>query len=157
MVVAQEESLSSYARFLTKDSEDAKDLMQETIVRALVKRDKFTIGSNMRAWLHTIMRNIFINNYRKNKRIVFTTDGEENEQAALAARDVAWNSGWNKLREREVKKAVDDLPAAYRMPLELYYKGYLYKEISAILDEPLGTVKSRIHLAKKTLSQTLYN
>lgn len=156
LLLSQKDTLSYYAYSLTKDQNDAKDLVQETIIRALVKKDKFTMGSNMKAWLRTMMRNIFINNYRKNKVSIVTTSSFYDNPEVLYS-NTTYNEGFSSLQVKEVKKKVNELPEAYRMPLELYYKGFLYKEISEILEQPLGTIKSRIHLAKKSLSSTLQN
>jgi RNA polymerase sigma-70 factor (ECF subfamily) len=156
MLLTHKEAMSYYAYLLTKDGNDAKDLVQETIIRALVKKDKFTQGSNLKAWLRTMMRNIFINNYRRNKAHHVTAKSFYDEPTGAYTGTVN-NEGLSSLRVREVKQKVNELPDIYRTPLEMYYRGFPYKEISEILEQPLGTIKSRIHLAKKSLSTSLQN
>lgn len=147
----QSDYLKPYAHSLTKDIEDAKDLFQETMVRALMNRDKYRIGTNLKAWLYTMMRNIFINNYRKNKRFTKVSSDVPEDIVMYQATKVSGNSGWQSVRMQEIKKEVEVLPDAYRQSFELHYMGYKYQDIAEILGEPLGTVKSRIHFARKIL------
>lgn len=142
--------LRPYAISLTNDHEDAKDLYQETMLRALMNKDKYEFGTNLKAWLYTIMRNIFINNYRRNKKFSKVENETASEFYINESRTVS-NSGWQHLRMREIKTAIDKLPNVFRLSFELYYTGYKYQEISELLNEPLGTVKSRIHFARKML------
>lgn len=155
LVVGHGEILRPYAISLTRDHEDAKDLYQETMMRALINKDKYQFGTNLKAWLHTIMRNIFINNYWRNKKFA-KLNGEIPQEIAMYERQqVAYNEGWNNVRMSEVKKAIDSLPAVFRLSFELHYTGYKYQEIADLLHEPLGTVKSRIHFARKMLTSQL--
>jgi RNA polymerase sigma-70 factor (ECF subfamily) len=156
MIVSEKESLNAYAHYLTKDHNDAQDLTQDTILRALVKRDKFNIGTSARAWLCTIMKNTFVNNYRKNKRIVVADTSSAVAPVWHTNNSLSYDT-LSRLRVKDTNNSVDKLSDQYRMPLELYFKGYRYHEISEILGQPIGTVKSRIHFAKKTLSKVLEN
>ncbi len=154
MVVLHGDALRPYAISLTHDYEDARDLYQETMMRALLNKEKYQFGTNLKAWLYTIMRNIFINNYRRNKKFVKTwydalPDSMHNNSKT------AQNEGWNNTRLKEVQKAVDELPDAFRLSFELHYTGYKYQEIADLLSEPLGTIKSRIHFARKILMAKL--
>ncbi len=155
MVVQHNQYLRPFAASLTRDADDAADLCQETLLRALLYRDKYTLGTNLKAWLYTIMRNTFINGYRRSKRMVKIAhpDGMENafEAAGMAAR----NEGYNRLRVREITKALEEIPQVFRLSFELYYTGYKYAEIAELLGEPLGTIKSRIHFARKALAARL--
>jgi len=147
--------LKPYAHSLTKNTDDADDLYQETLFRALMNIDKFKLGTNLKAWLYAIMRNIFINDYRKRKKFG-KTEGGVTEQVMLYSGHINRdNTGWNSVRLQEVKKAVENLPDAYRESFELYYMGFKYQDIAGILDEPLGTIKSRIHFARKILASKL--
>ena len=146
--------LHPYAISLTNDHEEAKDLYQETMLRALLNRDKYEFGTNLKAWLYTIMRNIFINNYRK-KRKFSKVENETASDILINENRTVYNIGWNNLRLYEVKRAIDNLPNVFRLSFELYYSGYKYQEISDLLNEPLGTVKSRIHFARKMLTAQL--
>jgi RNA polymerase sigma-70 factor (ECF subfamily) len=126
------------------------------MLRALLNRDKYQFGTNLKAWLYTIMRNVFINNYRRNKR--FTKVSDEVPPAdvydASVSRTSA-NNGWTNVRLSEIKKAIDNLPQIFRLSFELHYIGYKYQEIASLLEEPLGTIKSRIHFARKILVSNL--
>lgn len=145
--------LMPFALTLTRDPEDAKDLLQETICRALYNSEKFISGTNIRGWLCTIMKNIFINDYRKKSRgyeyseYVIHSKGSEDEEQVPGQ-----EAG---LVMKEIQSCVQVLPEIFRFPLQMHFEGYKYREIASILDEPLGTVKSRIHLAKKNLQEML--
>lgn len=150
MVVRHEDILHPYALSLTNNYEDARDLYQETMLRALMNRDKYQFGTNLKAWLYTIMRNIFINNYRRNKKFS-KVENETASELLMHEKKTVGNSGWNNLRMSEIKGAIDRLPHMFRLSFELYYVGYKYQEIADLMKEPLGTIKSRIHFARKML------
>lgn len=155
LLVRHRDYLAPFAISLTQDGVDAQDLCQETMLRALINRDKYQFGTNLKAWLYTIMRNIFINNYRKQKRYHHTElpagASGETELPGL----VTYNKAFEHMRMMEIKGAIDSLPKAFRLSFELYYTGYKYQEIAEIMNEPLGTIKSRIHFARKALTAQL--
>lgn len=153
LVVKHADFLKPYAVSLTKDHEDAKDLYQETMMRALLNKDKYQFGTNLKAWMYTIMRNIFINNYRRSKKMI--TVAADSSAAISTPASTTYNYGWNNVRLAEIKKAIDELPDIFRLSFELHYTGYKYQEIAELLHEPLGTVKSRIHFARKQLTSIL--
>ncbi|MBS1772990.1 MAG: RNA polymerase sigma factor [Bacteroidetes bacterium] len=155
IVVQHSEFLKPFAVSLTKDVEDAKDLFQETMMRALIYRDKYQFGTNLKGWLHTIMRNVFINNYRRSKKFRTISAEKIAEGNVYDQRTTIHNEGFQNVRHNEVKKAIDELPEIFRLCFELYYAGYKYQEIAEIINQPLGTVKSRIHFARKTLMEKL--
>lgn len=155
LIVGHSEFLRPYAITLTRDQEDAKDLFQETMVRALINRDKYQFGTNLKGWLYTIMRNIFINNYRHNKKFIKVSNEVAPDIYMHQADKSAHNEGWNNVRLSEIKSAIEELPSVFRLSFELYYTGYKYQEIAELLREPLGTIKSRIHFARKTLTAKL--
>lgn len=155
LVALHRDYLQPFAQSLTQDTDDAKDLCQETMLRALLYRDKYQIGTNLKAWLYTIMRNTFINQYRRNKRMVKLDNPGSVEIAFEAAGMAARNEGYSRLRSKEIAKALEGIPQVFRLSFELYYNGYKYAEIAGILGEPLGTIKSRIHFARKALSARL--
>ncbi len=145
-LLTSSEYLKPFAKTLTHDTEDAKDLYQETMYRAFANKAKYNDGTNLRAWLYTIMRNIFINNYRtklKQKSVFITS---ENENSLLVANDAIAN-----ISKKEMIFFINKLPEIFRVPFLLYFNGYKYQEISEALNEPLGTIKSRIHFARKLL------
>ncbi len=147
--------LKPFAINLTKDHEEAKDLFQETLYRALSNKDKYNVGTNIKAWLYTIMRNIFINDYRKKAKQSVVLDNSPNDFLIDQTRTKVLNDGVTNLNLREVKQLIYDLPELFRTPFNLYFEGYKYNEIADELNEPLGTIKSRIHFARKILKQKI--
>ena len=147
--------LRPFAVSLTHDHEIAKDLFHETLYKALANQDRYSTGTNIRAWLFTIMRNIFINDYRRKakQRIIF--DNSINETLINSGKVIVNNGGENSLQLKEIHKAIYQLPQIFKIPFLLYFEGYRYHEISESLNEPLGTIKSRIHFARKLLKEQL--
>lgn len=148
--------LKSFAYGFTNNEEDANDLLQETFLKALTYRSKFKEQTNLKAWLYTIMRNTFINNYRKAVRantILDRTDEQYfiNTPAANGA-SVDPSSTY---ALAQITKIVDKLEDEYRVPFQMYNRGFKYKEIAEKLSLPIGTIKSRIFLARKRLMVTL--
>ena len=143
--------LQAFAYKLTKNFEDSKDLYQETAFRALTNEDKFRQGTNLKAWLFTIMRNIFINNYRKKVKANTILDATDNLYYLNAGSKTVSNSGESSVTMEELRKLVDALDDSIRIPFMMHYYGYKYQEIAEQLDLPLGTVKSRIFFARKEL------
>jgi len=147
--------LKPFAITFTRDSESAKDLIQETLFRALANKDKYLDGTNIKAWMYTIMRNIFINNYRRSSKQNTIFDSTPNDylldqkQAGIANAAEAGPS------VKRIMEAIHHLPEIFRNPFQLYFEGYKYHEIADILSEPLGTIKSRIHFARKLLKQQI--
>jgi len=149
------EFLRPFAINLTKDHESAKDLFQETLFRALSNKDKYNVGTNIKAWLYTIMRNIFINDYRKRSKQSVINDSTPNDFIIDQTHIKVLNQGITNLNMREVNQMIFDLPELFRIPFNLYFEGYKYNEIADELGEPLGTIKSRIHFARKILKQKI--
>jgi RNA polymerase sigma-70 factor (ECF subfamily) len=155
MLLSNTEFLKPFATLLTRDAEDAKDLFQETLYKALANREKYREGTNIRAWLYTIMRNIFINNYRrKSKRVVIGGALFQDFSDHFPCAGVQ-DTGVSGLQVKNIQKAIFDLPEIFKKPFILYYEGYRYQEIAALLQEPLGTIKSRIHFARKLLKKQI--
>jgi RNA polymerase sigma-70 factor (ECF subfamily) len=148
-------SLRPFAVSLTHDQEVAKDLFQETIYRALANKDKYNTGTNVKAWMFTIMRNIFINDYRRRakQRIIF--DDTVNDSLLNSANAVVNNRAEGSLHLKEIDHAIYCLPQIFKIPFLLYFEGYRYHEIAYSLNEPLGTIKSRIHFARKLLKEQI--
>jgi RNA polymerase sigma factor (sigma-70 family) len=148
-------SLKPFAVNLTNDQDKAKDLFQETMYKALANRDKYNTGTNIKAWLFTIMKNIFINDYRRRskQRTIFNTSA--NEFVMSSTKETVSNDGESFLQMKEINNAIYHLPQIFRTPFLLYFEGYRYNEISESLNEPLGTIKSRIHFARKLLKEQL--
>ncbi len=151
MLLSNTEFLKPFAITLTRDNEAAKDLLQETMYRALANQDKYNVGTNIKAWLYTIMRNIFINNYRRKAKQATILDSTPNEFLINQSQTAVANDAITGINLKEVQKAIYDLPEIFRNPFLLYFDGYKYHEIADMLGEPLGTIKSRIHFARKLL------
>jgi RNA polymerase sigma-70 factor (ECF subfamily) len=149
LVLKNATGLKPFAITLTKDHETAKDLCQETLCKAFTYRDKYETDTNIKAWLFTIMRNIFINDYRRSnrKKLVMETIKYSVTPYALSS-----EAG---MRLKEINAAVHYLPAIFKKACLLYLDGYKYQEIALALNEPLGTIKSRIHFAKKMLQKQI--
>jgi len=155
LLVDNSDFLKPFAINLTRDNEAAKDLYQETLYKALANQEKYNAGTNIKAWLFTIMRNIFINNYRRSakQKTVFDNSGNDfllnNNQVTVA------NVAESNIEMKEIKKAIYNLPEIFKTPFSLYFDGYKYHEIAEALHEPLGTIKSRIHFARKLLKEQI--
>ena len=147
LVLNHAEQLKPFAIGLTRDQEKAKDLYQETLYKAFAYRDKYHPDTNIKAWLYTIMRNIFINDYRRNNRknIVYRQIEKTDYE----------NSSELNIRIREINEVLYNMPSIFKTSCILYLQGYKYHEIAYVLNEPLGTIKSRIHFAKKIMQRKL--
>ncbi|MEN9299256.1 MAG: hypothetical protein RLZZ429_1569 [Bacteroidota bacterium] len=155
MLLNNTEFLKPFAITLTRDTEAAKDLVQETMYRALANKDKYNVGTNIKAWLYTIMRNIFINNYRRKAKQSTIFDSTPNEFLLNLNQGAVTNDAVAKINLKEVQEAIHNLPEIFRNPFLLYFDGFKYHEIADMLGEPLGTIKSRIHFARKLLKNQL--
>ena len=154
-IVKMSDVLEYFALSLTKDKEQAQDLLQETLLKALTYKDKFTPDTNLKAWMHTIMRNTFINDYRKSIRtrtVVTTKDDIEVLDFVPATTFAAPDSA---ISHKEIMQFINKLGEQYRVPFIMHFNGYKYKEIADQLNIPIGTVKSRIYLAKQSLMANL--
>jgi RNA polymerase sigma factor (sigma-70 family) len=147
LVLNNADGLKPFAITLTKDQESAKDLCQETLYKAFAYREHYQPGTNIKAWLFTIMRNIFINDYRRNgrKKAVMDVVKSNIPQHSLSSEI--------NVRLKEINTAIHRLPHIFKTACLLYLQGYKYHEIALALNEPLGTIKSRIHFAKKMLQK----
>lgn len=150
-----ESLLQAFAYNLTKNVEDAKDLFQETAYRALTNKEKFNPGTNFKAWLFTIMKNIFINNYRKKAKANTIMDSTDNLFYLNSGRNSIANGGESNVMMQELTHMIERLDNSIRVPFLMHYKGYKYQEIAAELALPLGTVKSRIFFARKELKDQI--
>jgi RNA polymerase sigma-70 factor (ECF subfamily) len=147
--------LKPFAITLTRDNETAKDLLQETMFRAFANREKYNVGTNIKAWLYTIMRNIFINDYRRKSKQQTILDNSINDFLLNSNQLSIANAAESNLKMKEMQQAVHSLPDIFRDPFMLYFEGYKYNEIADMLQEPLGTIKSRIHFARKLLKEQI--
>ncbi|MBR9917904.1 sigma-70 family RNA polymerase sigma factor [bacterium] len=148
--------LNNYALQLTQNSEDANDLVQETFLKAMTYADKFKVGTNLKGWLYTIMRNSFINNYRRiTKRNSFMDTQEEQYIIDSAKGYTTSNDGAFRFMRRDIEGAIDTLADDLRITFEMNAAGYKYHEIAERLQIPIGTVKTRIFVARRKLRDHL--
>lgn len=151
LLVSNAEFLRPFAITLTHDQESAKDLFQETLYRALANKEKYNVGTNIKAWLYTIMRNCFINHYRRKARQSTIFDSSPNDYLINHNQASVANDAVAAINLKEAQKAIHQLPDIFKAPFLLYFDGYKYHEIAEMMAEPLGTIKSRIHFARKLL------
>ncbi len=147
--------LRNFAFKLTADYEDANDLLQETTLKALDNEDKYTDETNFRGWMYTIMRNLFINNYRKTVRDQTYVDRTDNQYYLNSGVDVEGDSTEGAYDAKEMRRIVNSLPKEYRLPFSMFVAGFKYREIAERLHLPLGTVKSRIFFSRQKLQEAL--
>lgn len=155
MLLENTDFLKPFAVTLTKDHEAAKDLLQETMYRALANQEKYSVGTNIKAWLYTIMRNIFINNYRRKSKQNTIFDNSSNDFLLNYNQHAVDNGAESNLRMKDIYQALHNLPEIFKQPFMLYFEGYKYHEIADALQEPLGTIKSRIHFARRLLKEEI--
>ncbi|MES2827937.1 MAG: sigma-70 family RNA polymerase sigma factor [Bacteroidota bacterium] len=149
--------LEGFAMKFTKNIEDANDLVQDTIIKAIRYHYLYKEGTNLQGWLYTIMRNTFINDYRrvvKRQSVIDTTDELNSAQLSTSA---TRNLGENKFVQQDIDKAMNALPQEYAVPFLKYFEGFKYHEIADELNIPIGTVKTRIHMARQLLKSQLKN
>jgi RNA polymerase sigma factor (sigma-70 family) len=148
-------ALKPFALRLTRDTDEAADLLQDTVLKAFVHRDKFSEGTNLKAWMYTIMKNTFITNYQKLVKRKTFIDTTENLHYLNSLQFTTRNSGEQKFAMEDINKALTQLDASFREPFMMYFHGYKYHEIADKLAIPIGTVKNRIHLARQELKSVL--
>ena len=154
-LLEMQSELQRFAFKLTADKEEANDLLQETSLRALENMEKYTPDTNFKGWLYTIMRNIFINNYRKVTReqtFVDHTDNLYNIDSTQLTKDSITENDYDR---KELYRVLNSLPDNYRIPFSMFVSGFKYREIADKLSLPLGTVKSRIFLTRHSLQEEL--
>ena len=153
-LLALQSNLFSFAYKLTADSEEAHDLLQDTTLKALDNESKYSDNSNFKGWLFTIMRNIFINNYRRTVRERTVIEGTE-DLYQLNFQQPTNSTPEGTYAVNELSHIIDSFSEDYRKPFSMYVAGYKYEEIAEILDIPLGTVKSRIFTTRQKLRSIL--
>lgn len=154
-VIGMQRNLLSFALKLTSNPEEAQDLVQDTTLKALKNEEKYVEDTNLKGWMMTIMRNIFINNYRKNVRENTTVDCTENLYHVNLCQDSGLTTPDGAYAVNEISLIISKFPSDYRQPFSMHVAGYKYEEISERLGMPLGTVKSRIFFTRKRLREIL--
>ncbi len=148
--------LRPFALRLTRDSDDANDLVQDTLVKAYTNREKYADRTNLKAWLFTIMKNTFITQYQRMVRRNTFIDTTENLHFINSNESLQDNGAIASFMREDIEKALELTDEMYRLPFLMYFQGFKYHEIAEELDLPIGTVKNRIHIARKDLKQMLY-
>lgn len=154
-LIGVQNDLLRFAYKLTSDREEANDLLQETSLKALDNEDKYMPDTNFKGWIYTIMRNIFINNYRKVVRDQTFVDQTDNLYHLNLPRDTAFENTESAYDLKEMHRIVNSLPREYKVPFSMHVSGFKYREIAEKLGLPLGTVKSRIFFTRQKLQQEL--
>ena len=141
----------SFALHLTRDEESAADLLQEAIYLVLKNHERFAKGTNLQAWIKTIIRNTFISGYRKQKRRQEITVEHLHQESEWMNKTTTRNPAEGTLGAEEIMARVEALPANYRRAFLLHYNGMKYKDIATITGSPIGTAKSRVWTARNML------
>lgn len=148
-------NLMSFAYQLTSNREAAEDLVQDTTLKVLDNEGKYVDNVNFKGWVLTIMRNIFINNYRRQVRSATIIDTTDDLYHLNISQESGLDTPESIFATKEISKAINEFSDDYRVPFTMYVAGYKYSEIADHMGLPLGTVKSRIFFARKRLQQTL--
>lgn len=148
-------NLLNFAYMLTSDREEAQDLLQDTTLKALDNEDKYVDNVNFKGWVFTIMRNIFINNYRRTVRNQTVVDKTEDLYHLNLPQESGFDTPDGSFTVKEIFRAINNFSSEYRVPFSMHLQGYKYHEIAEHMGLPLGTVKSRIFFARQRLQEIL--
>lgn len=154
-ILGMQDNMYNFAMMLTANKDDALDLLQDTTLKALDNQDKYVDNVNFKGWVLTIMRNIFINNYRKIVRSQTIIDQTEDLYHLNLSQDSGFDAPEKAFSIKEINKAINHLNNDLKIPFSMFLAGYKYNEIAETLTLPLGTVKSRIFFARQELQSAL--
>jgi RNA polymerase sigma factor (sigma-70 family) len=149
-------TLQTFTRRFTRDREESMDLVQDTILKALTYREKFRDEANLKGWLFTIMRNTFINNYRKNQRAKTSNDKSKDLYYLNVEEEHTFNRPQETLEFKEIWRNMNSIKDEFMIPFKMHTTGYKYHEIAEHLNLPIGTVKNRIFHARKEIQKKLH-
>ena len=144
-------NLLNFAFMLTSNRDDAYDLLQDTTLKALDNADKYVENTNFKGWVFTIMRNIFINNYRRVVRSATVIDQTDDLYHLNLSQDSGLETPEGSFGAKEITDAINEFPDKYRIPFSTHVAGYKYGEIAETMHLPLGNIKSRIFFARQQL------
>ncbi|MDE6377168.1 MAG: RNA polymerase sigma factor [Duncaniella sp.] len=150
-LMSLQSNLLNFAYMLTSNRDNAYDLLQDTTLKALDNESKYVDNTNFKGWVFTIMRNIFINNYRRNVRSATVVDQTEDLYHLNLSQDSGFATPEGSYGAAEITEAINEFSDEYRIPFSMHVAGYKYGEIAEKMNLPLGTVKSRIFFARKKL------
>lgn len=148
-------NMLNFAYMLTSNRDDAYDLLQDTTLKVLDNEEKYVENTNFKGWVFTIMRNIFINNYRKVAREATVVDQTEDLYHLNLSQDSGLETPEGGIAVAEITRAINSFSDDYRVPFSMHISGYKYSEIAEKMGLPLGTVKSRIFFARQRLQDIL--
>lgn len=148
-------NLFNFAYQLTTSREAAQDLVQDTTLKVLDNETKYVDNVNFKGWVFTIMRNIFINNYRRQVRSATVVDTTEDLYHLNLSQESGLSTPEGSFAAKEISTAINEFSQDYKVPFTMYIAGYKYSEIAEKMNLPLGTVKSRIFFARKRLQVLL--
>ena len=148
-------NMYNFACSLTVNRDEAKDLLQETILKVLTNEEKFVENTNFKGWVLTIMKNIFINNYRKIVRDQTILDHTENSYYLNIPQESGFNTPDGAYSINEITHCINSFSDEYKVPFSMHVSGYKYHEIAEKMKLPIGTVKSRIFFARQYLQESL--
>lgn len=154
-LLSLQSNMRNFAYSLTLNKDDAEDLLQDTTLKVLDNQDKFAENVNFKGWVLTIMKNIFINNYRKIVRNQTIIDKTEDFHLLNLPQNSGFDSPEGSYAIGEISGSIDAFPDEYRIPFSMHIQGFKYEEIAQTMNLPIGTVKSRIFLARKRLQEQL--
>jgi len=154
-LVSLETNMMKFALSLTTDRTRAEDLVQDTYMKAITYKDKFVDYTNLKAWVFTIMKNTFINNYRRSVKENTIIDGTAELHFLNLPQDSGFESPESNYSSDEIIRVIESLEDEFRIPFQMHLQGYKYKEIAEKLDLKIGTVKSRIFFTRKKLMEIL--
>lgn len=153
-LIGMEKSLNYFAVSLTRDPESAKDLVQETYLKAIQFRDKYTNDDNIKAWLFTILKNTFLNQISRLSSKNTVKDNSD-DNYVIKNSGLIEESAESMISAKDIRETISELDDDYRIPFQMFVDGYKYKEIADEMDLPIGTVKSRIFFARRMLMESL--
>lgn len=148
-------NMLNFAYMLTSNRDNAYDLLQDTTLKVLDNEEKYVENTNFKGWVFTIMRNIFINNYRKVAREATVVDQTEDLYHLNLSQDSGLETPEGGIAVAEITRAINSFSDDYRVPFSMHISGYKYSEIAEKMGLPLGTVKSRIFFARQRLQDIL--
>lgn len=154
-ILSLKDNLRYFAYSLTTNKDDANDLIQDTFLKAITYRDKFDPASNLKAWLFTIMKNTFINKFRKDTKVKTVFDNTKDLYFLNSSNNADSMTPDSEYSHSELLREVEALPDEHKIPFQMHFQGYQYKEIAEHLNLTIGTVKSRIFFSRKKLMKRL--
>ncbi len=149
------ETLELFTRRFTNNKMESEDLVQDTVLKALTYRDKFKQNTNLKGWLFTIMRNTYINNYRKAQRTKTTHDDTPELYYLNVADNYTFNTPDGSFEYKDIQRCISEIKEDLLIPFQMHTEGFKYHEIAEDLNIPIGTVKNRIFHARKEIQKKL--